>query len=1084
MIGALIESAIKRRKVVLAITLVAAVFGLVAYLTLPREAQPDITVPYVNVFVPYPGVSPEDSERLLVRPLEVQLKSVEGLKEMNATASPGGASIVLEFPVDFDKEKVLNDVRAKVDQAKGRFPPDALEPIIQEFNVNEDPVITVVLHGPAPERELYRTARRLQEKLESLPGVFRADIYGGREELLEVNIDPLRMEAYGITADQIARVIQSNNQLVPAGTLETRQGSYAVKIPGVVEKPEDVLRLPIKTNGDRVVTLGDVATVLRTFKEATSLSRLNGDRSFSVGVVKRPGANILDTVKLVRKTVGEQQKAWPTSVKTAFTYDASEDISRTLIELESGLIIAVILVMIIIVWSLGIRAGLLVGAAIPMCFMLAFLLLQANHITLNQMVMFGLVLAVGMLVDGSIVVVEYADRKMAEGYPKEEAFKQAGQRMFWPVFNGIATTLCAFIPFLFWNSIPGKFMSYLPITLFFVLGSSIFVALIFTPALGSVFGKHSDEHVDAIENIKKSEEGDPLTMTGFMGRYANFLWAAIRRPWLVMAIAAGVVVASIAWFAVTPHKTEFFLQEEPEWATVYVKARGNLSVDAMNGLVTSVENKVQGVRGVANVFARVGRQSGGVFGGPPADTIGSVRLEFVKFDQRQAMNLKGDDIVKVIRKRVENTPGLNIEVRTPQGGPRPGKDVQIELKSSDIPGLEQSSEKILALLRANPDLTDVEDSRTSPGLEWDMAVDREAAGRYGVSVLSVGQAMQFATNGLLGGRYRPDDATDELDIRVRFPAESRNLSTFDQLKIMTPLGAVPASYFVKRTAAPQVTNIDRRDGNRVAVLQANARPGVAANQLIAKLKPQLERAHIPATVAWKFRGGDEESAQAGAFFGIAMLTSLFMMAMILLWQFNSFWGAICTLFAVVLSTIGVLLGIQINLLGTFNYISIIMAGTGIVALAGVIVGHNIVLVDTFFQVYRGGGYTSKEAAMRAAVMRFRPVLLTTLTAVVGLLPLMFQVDPNFRSGHIEYKAPGSEWWVQMAASIVWGLTFATFLTLLITPVMLGVYDGVKAAFPWLSRQISRFWGLVRGGRRQPRPEAPSPYGGGVPEPAE
>ncbi len=1081
MIGALIQSAIKRRKVVLAITLVAGIFGLFAYIGLPREAQPDITVPYVNVFVPYPGVSPEDSERLLVRPLEVELKSVEGLKEMNGNASQGGASITLEFPVNFDKEKVLNDVRAKVDQAKGRFPPDALEPIVQEFNVNEDPVINVVLHGPAPERELYATLRRLQNKIESLPGVFRADIYGGRTEMMEVTIDPLRMEAYHISASEIANVIRANNQLVPAGTMITQSGSYAVKIPGVVQKPEDVLALPIKTNGDRVVTIGDVATVHRTFQEPSSLSRIDGEASLSLGVVKRSGANILDTVKEVRKLVGEEQKAWPASIHTTFTFDASEDINRTLVELESGLIIAVILVMIIVVWSLGIRAGLLVGAAIPMCFLLAFLLLQSFHLTLNQMVMFGLVLAVGMLVDGSIVVVEYADRKMAEGFPKEEAFKQAGQRMFWPVFNGIATTLCAFVPFLFWNSIPGKFMSFLPITLFFVLGSSIFVALIFTPALGSIFGKHSDENDHEVANIKKSEEGDPLTMTGFMGKYANFTWAAIRKPRMVLLVALPAVLAAVlAWFIVTPHKTEFFLKEEPEWATVYIKARGNLSVPAMDALVHSVEARVQNVRGVATIFGRVGRQGGGGLfgGGPPADTIGSVRLEFVKYDKRHLMKIKSEEIVEAIRKRVVDVPGVNIEVRTPQGGPRPGKDVQIELKSADIAGLNQSADKINAVLRGTGQLIDLEDSRTSPGMEWDVAVDREAAGRYGVSVLTVGQAMQFATNGVLAGRYRPDDSVDELDIRVRFPEGERNLSSLDHLTIMTPQGPVPASYFVKREAAPQVDTINRRDGQRVVVLQANARPGLSANQVIDKLKPQLKAAGISKTVAWKFRGGDEETQQAGNFFLIAMLVSLFMMGVILLWQFNSFWGMICTLFAVVLSTVGVLLGIQINLMDTFPYISIIMCGTGVVALMGVIVGHNIVLVDTFFQVFRSGGYTSQQAALRAAVMRFRPVLLTTLTAVVGLLPLMFQIDPNFRSGAIEYKAPGSEWWVQMAGAIVWGLTFATLLTLLITPVMLGAYDGIKSFVAWV---LSRF-GIKPKAKPVPA-AAPSP-GPWAPEPAE
>ncbi|NEX95170.1 efflux RND transporter permease subunit [Caulobacter sp. 17J65-9] len=1045
MIGAMIQGAIARRKVVLAVTLVAALFGFFAYLNLPRESNPDITFPFVSVTVPYPGVSPEDAERLLVRPMEVELQAVEGLKEMNAVASQGAATVTLEFPVNFNKEKALNDIRSKVDMAKGRFPPDAMEPIIEEYNANQDPVLTVVLHGGLPERQLFKTAQDLKDRIETLPGVLRAEVYGGREELLEVTIDPLRMESYKITAGDIANVIRANNQLVPAGNLENGQGKFAVKIPGVVEGPNDILSLPIKVNGDRVVTLGDVAQVHRTFKEAGSMSRVNGEPSMSIDIVKRQGANILDTVKDARKLVDDEKAHWPTAVKVTYTFDQSEDINRSLTLLESGLIIAVILVMIIIVASLGIRAGLLVGAAIPACFMLAFLILQATGITLNMMVMFGLVLAVGMLVDGSIVVVEYADRKLAEGFDKKEAYKLAGERMFWPVFNGIATTLCAFVPFLFWNEIAGKFMSYLPITLFFVLGSSILIALIFTPALGSLFGKRSEEHDHDEENIRISEEGDAREMSGFMGQYARFLWGVVHRPGLTMFATIGVIVAVLVWFKMTPHKTEFFLNQDPEWATVYVKARGNLSTPAMNQIVSQVEARLQNVKGVENVFVRVGRQGGGLFGGAPADTIGSVRMDFVDFDQRKVLGVRGADIEKDVRARVGEIPGVGIEVRKPQGGPQGGKDVQVELRSSDVVALDRASEIILAELNKSGELFEIEDSRTSPGLEWNLAVDREAAGRYGVSVLSVGQAIQFATNGVLAGRFRPDDADDELDIRVRFPADARNLSTFDQLKITTPQGAVPASYFVTRQAAPQVTTINRRDGQRVVVIQANAKPGVAANQVIAKLKPKLEKSGISDAVRWKFRGADEDTAKAGMFFLTAMLVSLFMMGMILLWQFNSFWGVFCTLFAVVLSTVGVVLGIQINLLGTFDYISIIMCGTGVVALAGVIVGHNIVLVDTFYQEKRKG-VPGDFAALRAAAMRFRPVLLTTLTAVVGLLPLMFQIEPNFRTGAIEFKPPGSEWWVQMAGAIVWGLSFSTFLTLLVTPTMLALPSVMKARF--------------------------------------
>ncbi|MDZ4371148.1 MAG: efflux RND transporter permease subunit, partial [Phenylobacterium sp.] len=338
--------------------------------------------------------------------------------------------------------------------------------------------------------------------------------------------------------------------------------------------------------------------------------------------------------------------------------------------------------------------------------------------------------------------------------------------------------------------------------------------------------------------------------------------------------------------------------------------------------------------------------------------------------------------------------------------------------------------------------------RTSPGIEWNLVVNREAAGRYGVDVLSVGQTIQFLTGGVLMGRFRPDDADDELDIRVRFPPESRNVAALEELKITTASGPVPASYFIQQAPGQQVTQIQRRDGQRLVILQANAVDGVAANQKIAELRPWLESAPIDQSVTWKFTGADEEGAEALVFFAFAMAASLFMMFVILLWQFNSFYGVFVTLSAVILSTVGVLLGVQVNLANTFPYISVIMLGTGVVALFGVVVGHNIVLVDTFYHL-RQAGHSADEAAMRAAVQRFRPVLLTTLVTVVGLLPLMFQVHPNFHSGHIEYKAPGSEWWVQLSASVVWGLSFATLLTLVLTPVMLAAPKVYSRRFGWL-----------------------------------
>ena len=1052
MISALIHAAIRRRKVVLGVAAVLSVFGLVTYLNLPRESAPDIPVPFVSIQVPYPGVSPEDAERLLVRPLETELQSLEGLKEMNGVAVQNAALVYLEFDPSFDVDKVLQDVRAKVDMARGRFPPDAEEPIISENNVNDDPFIGIMMYGAAPERTMYQTARELQDRLETLEGVLRTDLGGGREEVLEVTIDPARMQAANVSATELSQVIGRNNQLIPAGNLRTRETEFAVKIPGVVEKPEDILALPIKRNGDRLITVGDIGEVRRTFKDPGRITRFNGQPTFSIDVVKRSGANILDSVKQVRAAVAEEQKRWPETIQVEYTFDESEFIERSLTILESGLIIATILVMTIIVGSLGVRQGLMVGMSIPVCFMIGFLLLQAFGLTLNQMVMFGLVLAVGILVDGGIVVVEYADRKMAEGMDREEAFAAAGTRMFWPVVNGTLTTLCAFVPFLFWNSIPGKFMSFLPITLMMVLGASIFVALIFTPALGSIMGRKAgvDEH--HLEEIRKSEHGDPRQMDGFMGWYARVLWWSGHHPFRVTGAALIVIVIVFVAFRAKEHRTEFFLDQDPEYATVYVKARGNLTPESANILVSQAEQRLQGVKGINSLYVSAGKMSSGGFGGPPADSVGRIQVDFVDFEERKALGLRGKDIANAIRERVADMPGVLTEVRLPQGGPPQGKDVQVELRGSDIAALNRAADIVKAKLAADPQLIEQEDNRASPGIELNLTIDRAAAGRYGVDVLSVGQAIQFVTTGVLAGRFRPDDADDELDIRVRFTPENRNLAAFEQLKITTPFGPVPASYFVKEKPSQQVTSIQRRDGQRLVLLQANTIDNVAANLKIAELRPWLEKAPIDPTVRWKFSGSDEETAKAGIFFAVAMAATLCMMAVILLWQFNSFYGILVTLSAVVLSVIGVMLGIVLNVAHTFDYISYIMVGTGVIALAGVVVGHNIVLVDTFYQLRRQG-YEPDEAAMRSAVQRFRPVILTTVVTVIGLLPLMFQLHPNFRGFHFEYKAPGSEWWVQLSAAVVWGLSFSTLLTLFLTPAAL-------AAPKTLVRRFKNIWAML------------------------
>jgi len=435
------------------------------------------------------------------------------------------------------------------------------------------------------------------------------------------------------------------------------------------------------------------------------------------------------------------------------------------------------------------------------------------------------------------------------------------------------------------------------------------------------------------------------------------------------------------------------------------------------------------------------------------------------------------DIVKTIRGRLTETPGVQTELRLPESGPPEGKDVQVELRSENPEALNKTADLVRAHLAADPQIVELEDTRTSPGIQWNFTVDRVAAGRYGVDVLSVGQAIEFVTDGVLAGKIRPDDSRDELDIRVRFPPEDRNIGAFDHLKISTPSGPVPASYFVKMTPAQQVTTITRRDSQRLVIVQGNVH-GVAANMKIQELKSWLSKTQIDPSVRWKFIGADEEGANAGVFFAVAMLVTLFLMSLILLWQFNSFYGVVVTLSAVVLSTVGVILGIDLNLFHTFDYISVIMCGTGVVALFGVVVGHNIVLVDTFYRLRRLG-HDAQDAAVRSATQRLRPVVLTTVVTVIGLLPMMFQLHPDFRQGGFDYHAPGSEWWVELSATVVFGLSFSTLLTLFLTPAAL-------AAPMVLSQRFARLMAIfgVQVRRRPSRVQGRPVTGPAAPEPAE
>ncbi len=1023
MTGAL-ESILRRPRVVLAVLIAALAFGVVSYVSIPKEARPDIQVPVFYISIPLPGVSPEDAERLLVRPMETQLRGMEGLKELTGIASQNHAGIVVQFEPEVDADEAAQKVREKVDLAKPDLPDDAEEPQINEVNFSLFPSIMVALSGNVPERTIYRYAKKLQSIIETVPSVLEANLSGQREELLEVVIDELKLNSHGITPAELIRAVREHNQLVAAGAIDAGGGRFNVKVPGLFETAADVRALPVRSVGGKVVTLADVATVRPTFKDRTQYARINGRPAISLDVVKRVGANILATNRDVRKVVAQATKDWPEAIHVDFAFDESRRIGAVIGSLENSIMTAVILVMVICVAALGLRSALLVGIAIPASFTIAFAFAGLTGRTMNNMMLFGLVLTVGMLVDGAIVIVEYADRKMAGGMNAQEAYIAAARRMFWPVTSSTATTLAAFLPMLFWPGVSGKFMANLPTTVVIVLSASLLTAMVFLPVLGGLFGKRPAE---------AGEPADPARLKGATGAYARLLARLIRHPLPVILVSALLLGGVFAAYARYNHGVEFFVDTEPEKAFIYIRQRGNLPVEEKLRLVRAVEREVMRVEGLKTVVTLVGSSGPAGLGSgagldQPKDAIGRITVELKPLKARRP----GKEILEEIRARIAAVPGVLTEVRKFEDGPPTGKDIRLQVRADNYALANKVAGRVRAHMeREMEGLTETEDERPLPGVERVLIVDRKEAGRYGASVVSLGALVQLVTNGALIGTYRPDGSEDEVDIRVRLPESERSLDKLDSLRLVTPAGLVPVRNFVRREIRPKVDVIIRKDGHFSVYVKANVARGLRKDLKLKELDEWLRGQDWPTGVSFRFRGADEEKRKSAAFLQKALMASVFIMFLILVAQFDSIYHALLTLSTLVMSVAGVLLGMLV----TGQSFSVIMTGTGVIALAGIVVNNAIVLIDTYHINLRRG-LDAPRAALQSATQRLRPVMLTTVTTIFGLLPMALQINVDWIGRNVGIGSEISSWWVQLATALISGLAFATLLTLLLTPVML------------------------------------------------
>lgn len=1002
------------------------VSGFSTYSTIPKEADPDIEIPFIYVSISHEGISPQDAERLLVRPMENQLKSITGIKEIISIASEGHASVILEFIAGFDSDKAIADVRDQVSIATAELPAETDEPIVNEVTLaDENPVITVTLSGHTPERALLNIARKLRDKLESLEQILSVDIGGDRQDVLEVIVDPLALESYQLDAAEIFTMVSRNNRLVAAGTLDNGNGRYAVKIPAVFENLQDILGLPVKTVGDRVVYFGDVSEVRRSYTDPASLVSLNGKRAVSLEVKKRAGENIIDTVADVKKLIQQAQPLWPQHIDVVFSGDQSKDVDMMLGDLQNNVLSAVILVVIVIIATLGVRAAILVGLSIPGSFLTGILALSMMGYTVNIVVLFSLIMAVGMLVDGAIVVTEYADRKMSEGIDKQQAYREAALRMSWPIAASTATTLAAFAPLLFWPGIMGEFMKYLPITLIVTLAASLVMALVFLPTMGATFGAAGPMNEASRLRLIQAESGDILSIQGWTGRYIRVLHAAIRHPGIVLVGALIVAVTVFSAYGKSGLGLEFFPDVEPTGGAIKVTGYGDLSIREKGILMNEISERIEDMDEIETLYFRAGGQ----------DIIGSMRFNFIDWQQRR----KAAEIIDDMKQRTANIVGIGIEISKEEQGPPRGKDVVVEL-SSDVAGLaEVAAATIRQTFDANSDLVRVEDSLPKPGIEWKLEVDTAIAARYGADATLVGQMVQMVTSGLVVGTYRPDDVDDELDIKVRFPEDRRNLNRLDNLRMQTRNGLVPMSNFVTRTAVQKVDTVKRVDTRRVIEVKADMADGLQLIQVLPELKKQLPDLEIDPRVELRIKGQNQDEEQAKQFLLKAFGIALFIMLIILVTQFNSLFQALLILSAVLFSTVGVFLGLLI----VQKPFGLIMSGVGVVALAGIIVNNNIVFIDTYNRI-RGQCDDVYEALLRTGAQRLRPVLLTTVTTILGLMPMVLELNIDIFGRNIESGGPSTQWWSQLATAIAGGLAFATVLTLILTPCVLAIAGQVSA----------------------------------------
>ena len=1024
----IVSSAVGKFRTTLLIMLFCIIAGVLGRTSMPIASNPNVTFPWVNIAVFLEGASPEDMARLVAKPLENRMLRLEGQEEVFSVNSQSFTYVRIKYDVDYDIDQAVLDVERAVSEVRNQLPPEAEDPRVMEFADNDQPILVYSVYGFANLRSGFVIAKDIQERLEKIPGILEIKIDGVPEELLEVVVSRPKLESLGVGLLEIGNAVRSNNVLIPAGFQDTGSGKFAVEIPSVFESREDVFNLPIKSSGSKVVTLGDVADIKRTFKDPTSFSRVNGFDAITLSIQKRVGFNELDIANTVKNQIEEIRAEYPSTLKIEPGLDTTQFASDMVSELEGNIITAVVLVMVLVVATLGLRNGLIVGIAIPFSFLVTFgVLYYILGYEFNFLVMFGMLLGLGMLIDGGIVIVEYADKLIDQGQDRREAYVNSAKRMFTPVVASILTTVAAFTPLMVWPGMSGKFMRYLPITVFVVLMASLAYALIFAPVIGSLFGRQK----------RKSDLQNDSDDTFIKKNYKSAIGFAVKNPLETIFYTLFLVLFVIPLGIVGNYGKGFvyFPSIDPWIINVNLQARGNISPYEAKDMAVEVEDKLIGLKGVEDLLITV--QNSGWGGGD------GVARGYILVEDPKTLDISGWDVLNNAREAVANPAGYKVNVREVQEGPGQWTaPVEIKLLSESRELIDQKTVLLRNYIEENVDgLTGLADTMPKYKIEWKIDVDKERAYQAGINLFDVGSAVQMVTGGIKLGEYRPDDAKEEIDIRARFPSGERTLSSLDLITVNTRNGPIPVSSFVEVDARQNAASLNKIDGKFYHEISGINKPGYNLYEEINQIKNWMkETGFEDPRMEVRFGGLTQQGDEATSFLILAFVGALFLMFIILVTQFNSISQPFIILVSVLFSTAGVFLGLTIAQVSP----STIMTGTALVGLAGIVVNNNIVLIDTYNRLKAQKPESSiQDLITETCLSRLRPVLLTTITTIFGLIFLAFGYSVDLVNQVIYEGTSTVKWYQAFGISICWGLGFSTILTLLVTPAFLTVVENVS-----------------------------------------